>query len=154
MSMLTMGSKPDRQETLKACIAGMVDHLYKGAWGSYKNGGYQERQIDKQSVVTSGEWVTGKPITITGKGKKGPYTIHLITQVSKVDPMWLAEIAPQLSEEKAHLRPCFVPEIDAVESDTEVYFNGQLIGTYKYLDRNHPDAAEIFCSYLAGQMTI
>lgn len=154
--MRNAGSSSNREAILKACIAGMVDHLYHGSYGSYRNGGNTDRQLARESVVVGdAPWITGKPMTITGKNARGrSFTIHLITQVSKVDPNRLTEIAPQLSEEKAHLRPRYAPESDAVESDTEVYFNGQLIGTQKHLDREHLQAADIFRSWLAGEMVL
>lgn len=150
----------DRQAVLKACVAGLVDHLYHHeGCGEYRNGETGTRTLARESVLNSAdrrpEWIVGKPMAISGINKRGRrFTLSLVSQATKVDPMWLGEIAPQLIVEKAHLRPRFNPEADTVETDTEVYFNGTLVKTERCPDASHPEAAEVFCSWLAGQMVV
>src|SRR5690606_14172186 len=87
------GSSGDRQDILKACVAGMVDHLYQSSYGSYRNGGSTDRALAKESVVTgSPKWVVGLPKDIQFKDRRGYLrTLNLVAMVSAVDPAWLAD---------------------------------------------------------------
>jgi len=145
--------KASRQDVLKACVAGMVDHLYKGWYGRYTNGESTEREIARESVVSDGEWLTAKPFTITGKNRRGwPFTLNLLTQVSKVDPAWLVEVAPQLVEENTGLSPRYDANEDVVVSTTETFFNGAKVREEAVVDGEHPEAPRVFANWLASQM--
>ncbi len=144
----------ERQAVLKACVAGMVDHLYRSQYGRYTNGSSTERELARESVVRGqSEWLVGLPFDISGVGKRGrPFTLHLVGMATAVDPTWLAAVAPQLVERKTGLRPYFDPEKDSVVSTTETYFNGQKIKEEVVADPEHAEAASIFCAWLASQM--
>jgi len=146
--------KATRQDVLMACVAGMVDHLYRSdGYGSYRNGGSGTRELAKESVVSGGEWVTAKPFTISGKNARGrQFTLNLITQVTKVNPDWLTDIAPQLVEHKAGLNPRYATEEDIVVSTTQVYFNGQMVKEEAVADGQHPEAAMVFAAWFAAQI--
>ena len=94
-------STGDRHEVLMSCIAGMVDHLYKQMWSGYKNSGDTIRQIDEKTVLWSRPgWLVGFPKDIQVKDRWGGFnTINLVSMVTKVDPLWLLEIAPHLAEQ-------------------------------------------------------
>jgi len=144
----------ERQAILKACIAGMVDHLYRSQYGRYINGSPVERELARESVVRGGpEWLVGLPKDIQIKDRRGRLmTLRLVSMATAVDPTWLAEVAPQLVERKTSLRPYFDPAKDSVVSTTETYFNGQKIKEEVVTDPEHAEAANIFCTWLASQM--
>lgn len=148
------GSNGKRENILRAVCAGMVDHLFQGSWGIYQNGDGVGRELNRDSVVETTNWVVGLPFDLEIKTRRGgKMTLRLIRMVSKVDPSWLVEIAPQLAKEEHGLAPRYEPSIDSVASTTKVYFNGQLVQTVdNNVDPNHPEAANIFCAWLASQM--
>jgi hypothetical protein len=88
----------DRKQLLKACVAGMVDHLYRNdGYGGLRNGGGQ-RELARESVVArNAPWITGVPFDLAVASRRGgTFTIHLVTNATAVDPAWLIEVAPQL----------------------------------------------------------
>ena len=106
-------------------------------------------------VAGNPDWIVGLPKDISGIGKRGrSFTIHLVTMVTKVDPQWLAEVAPQLAKTETGLSPQFDVQQDSVVSTTRVHFNGQKIKEEVVTDSNHAEASTVFCQWLAGQMTV
>lgn len=153
-SHVQFGTTGNREDILRACVAGMVDHLYRSqGYGDYRNDG-GERQRDNKSVVTSSpDWIVGLPRDIQFKDRRGySRTLKLVTMISKVDPAWLVEVAPQLVEKKTGLNPRFDQEKDSVVSTTEVYFNGQKVKDEVVADSEHPQAKDVFRQWLAAQM--
>jgi hypothetical protein len=110
------------------------------------------RELGSASLVRNAEWVVGKPFDLEIKTRRGLATLHLIELASKVDPQWLAEIAPQLVEQKAGLNPCYDPAKDTVVSTTQMFFNGQLVREQTVVDGEHPEAAAIFAAWVAAQI--
>jgi len=146
--------KHDRQAILKSCIAGMVDHLFKHiGGGEYQNGGRGTRQMARESVVTNPpKWAVGLPKDIGFKNRRGvDCVLNLVSMVSTVNPMDLVEVAPQLVSDKEHLSPRYNPEMDCVESTTQIYFKNQLVVELKALDGNHEQAPDLFANWLASQ---
>lgn len=149
----------EREAILRSCVAGMVDHLYKGEYGRYRNGGSGERELAKESVVKaytgSAEWLVGLPFDISGKGARGrSFTLRLVGMATVVDPKLLAEVAPQLSEKRTGLRPTYDAKLDSVVSTTELHFNGRKVNEEVVPDPAHPQAAEVFASWLASQTVV
>jgi HrpA-like RNA helicase len=145
----------ERQAILKACVAGLVDHLYRRQYGRYVNGSSSiERELARESAVRGGpEWLVGLPKDIQIKDRRNRLmTLRLVSMATAVDPMLLAEVAPQLVELRTSLRPYFDPAKDSVVSTTETYFNGQKVREAVFADPEHPEAADIFCTWLAAQM--
>lgn len=143
------GSTGGRQDILRACVAGMVDHLFHRTYGNmYKNGGNGDRQLARESVVSSGpEWVVGQPKDIEFKDRRGYKRIlNLVSMVSKVDPLWLAEVAPQLVKIETALNPRYNVNQDSVVSTTRTIFNGQVIAEDQVPDPNHQKATELFAA--------
>lgn len=145
----------ERQAVLKACIAGLVDHLYRIHYGvRYINGSSVERELARESVVRGGpEWLVGLPKDIEVKARRGgTFMLRLVTMATAVDPTWLAEVAPQLVEKKTGLNPRYDAQKDMCVSTTQVYFNGQMVKEETVSDPEHPEAANVFCAWLASQM--
>lgn len=147
------GSTGARQDILRACVAGMVDHLFHRTYGNmYKNGGNGDRQLARESVVSSGpEWVVGQPKDIEFKDRRGYKRIlNLVSFVSKVDPLWLAEVAPQLVKIETGLNPRYNVNQDSVVSMTRTIFNGQVIAEDQVPDPNHQKATELFAAAVSS----
>jgi len=145
-----VASTDRREDILKAVCAGMVDHLFRGDYGSYQNGeDGVDRELGSASLVRGAEWLVGKPFDLQIKTRRGTMTLRLIELASKVNPMWLTEVAPQLVEEKIGLIPRYDPEKDVVVSTTKVFFNGQMLQEEIVADGAHPEAAKIFASWVA-----
>lgn len=143
-------STGDKEQILRSCVAGMVDHLFHNDYGDYRNGGHgSSRQIDKNSVVSSGEWVTGMPWDLEIKTRRGGrMTLNLITWVSKVDPEWLVEVAPQLST--SFLRN-YRWNGGKVVADEVKTFNGSEIGEeIVAVEGESQDAVQAFAIALPG----
>lgn len=145
--------KHDRQAILKSCVAGMVDHLYHGGYGEYRNGSGGTRQKARESVVSgSPEWVVGLPKDIGFKDRRGyDRVLNLVSMVSAVDPMWLAEVAPQLVRLETGLSPRFDSEKDLVVSTTQVFFKETKIKDEMIDDPAHAEAASVLVNWLASQ---
>ncbi len=138
-----MDSTGKREDILRAVLAGMVDHLYKYNYGDYQNGDGVNRRINKDSVVSGGDWIVGKPFDLEINGRYGPFTINLVTMVTKADPMILAEVAPQLVTIEAGLSPRYSVDRGCVVSTTKTLFNGMVIKEEEVDDINHPEASAI-----------
>jgi hypothetical protein len=146
------GTTGRREDILKAVCAGMVDHLYKGSYGSYRNGEGADRELGSASCVRSAEWLVGKPFDLQIKTRRGDMVLKLIELASKVNPMWLTEIAPQLVEQKTNLNPRYDAEKDIVVSTTQVFFNKQMVKEEAVADGEHPEAAKVFATWVASQV--
>lgn len=146
------GSTGRREDILKAVCAGMVDHLYKGSYRSYRNGEGLDRELGTASLVRGADWLVGNPFDLQIKTRRGEMTLKLIELASKVNPMWLTEIAPQLVEQKSGLSPCYDAQKDSVVSITQVYFNGQKVKEEVVADGQHSEAATVFAVWVARQM--
>ncbi len=147
-------SSGDREAIKKACVAGMVDHLYSRNYGEYINGDGCTRQIDRQSIASQTDWIVGLPKDIEITIKRGKMTLHLVSMVTSVDPMWLAEVAPQLVKKEFGLNPYFNDDEDSCFSTTQIHFNGQMIKEEKVGTPEHERATDVFVSWLASKMTI
>ncbi len=147
-------SSGNRENILKAVCAGMVDHLYKYSYGFWVNGDDTSRQLARESVVVRGEWIVGLPFDLQITTRRGQMMLRLVRMVTKVDPMWLADIAPQLVKIEEGADPYFDPTLDSVVSTRRVHFNGTQIREESVPVPNHPEATSVFASWLAGQMTV
>jgi len=135
------GTTGDRDSILRAVCAGMVDHLYGQLYGNkYHAAEGVARQLAMNSVVGHSQWIVGMPWDL--QARKGG-VIRLIRMVSAVDPAWMVDVAPQLARLEEGLRPSYSPERDAVVSETDLVFNGQVVKTFTVTDQAHPEAAEL-----------
>ena len=145
-------SSGNRAHILRAVCAGMVDHLFKYEFGSYKNGDSVSRELGKESVVRGADWLVGLPFDLQIQTRRGNMTLRLIRMATKVDPAILAEVAPQLTEKKTGLNPRFDSNQDCVVSTTEHWFNGARTREETVRDADHPQASTIFAEWLAAEM--
>ncbi|MFH0838460.1 MAG: helicase-related protein [Patescibacteria group bacterium] len=127
---LKQGSTGDRQAILKACVAGMVDHLYQSSgYGDYRNGDNGIRKLGRESVVQgSPEWLVGIPKDIQFRNRHNILcTMNLVSMATKVDPKWLVEVAPQLVKKRQE-RFFWNDETGEVTADEVTVFNGNDVG--------------------------
>lgn len=154
---IRFGSNGNRTDILKACVAGMVDHLYRNdGYGDYRNGGNGDRQKARESVVSgSPDWIVGLPKDIQFKNRRGYLcTLNLVSMVTQVDPMWLAEVAPQLVSIEEGLSPFYDDGNDICKSTTRTHFNGQKVKEEIVATPEHKEAADLFAGWLASKMSI
>lgn len=140
---VTFGSNGNRINILKAVCAGMVDHLYSGEYGRFRNGDDVERKLGSGSLVKGARWLVGKPVDLEIITWSGKMVLHLVELGSKVDPNWLAEVAPHLVETKTGLNPRFSAEKDCVVSTTQTFFNGTMVQEEEVADPTHPQALTV-----------
>jgi ATP-dependent helicase HrpA len=148
-------STGDREAIKKACVSGMVDHLYSRRYNGYENGDGRPREIDRQSIASHTDWIVGLPKDIEIKDRRGrSFILNLVSMVTPVDPMWLADVAPQLVQYKYGLNPYFNDDEDSCFSTTQIHFNGQVIKEEKVETPEHEKAADVFVSWLAGKIKL
>lgn len=138
---IQFGSSSNRELIKKACIAGMVDHLYRKTWSSYINGDHISRQLDKRSCLkySQPEWLVGEPYTIQCKSNGDEmHTLNLVCMATKVEIEWLQEIAAQLFSTKDSnvyydsIKDCCIVE-------RRVYFKDTLVESKTVWVQSHPD---------------
>ena len=133
----------------------MVDHLYSRRYNGYENGDGRPREIDRQSIASHTDWIVGLPKDIEIKDRRGrSFILNLVSMVTPVDPMWLADVAPQLVQYKYGLNPYFNDDEDSCFSTTQIHFNGQVIKEEKVETPEHEKAADVFVSWLAGKIKL
>ncbi len=148
-------SSGKRDDILRAVCAGMVDHLWKNVGFGYRNGDDQVRELNRGTVVYSAEWVVGLPFNLpvpVRRGAKEMITLYLVRMATKVDPKWLMEVAPQLVRQETGVNPRYDEANDCVVSDTQTYFQNQVMESYTVLSPEHPEASRVFATWLANQM--
>lgn len=146
-------STGDRQEITKSCVAGMVDHLFQKKYDGYQNGGGVRRELEKKSVLNKGrepEWITGLPWDLEVPTRRGgKTTLHLVNWASKVDPMWLVEIAPQLSKTFFRNYQYDSSEGKMTAEKVMTFNNAEIKEERIVVEESNPDAVRAFALALA-----
>ncbi|MFC1618109.1 DEAD/DEAH box helicase [Patescibacteria group bacterium] len=147
------GSSGNREMIKRACVAGMVDHLYQSqGWDEYRNGDNGDRKKARESVVTDRpEWIVGLPKDIQFKNRRGYIcTLNLVTMVTAVDPTWLADVAPQLVRTETGINPNYNRDTDTIDSTTHIFFNDQLIKKENVPTPHHESGPKVFANAFAS----
>lgn len=139
----------DRKAIKKACLAGMINHVYKNTGYGYVNGDGVSRQLDRKSCLyySGPSLVVGKPRIIEFKDSYGwKRTMDLVTIATKVSAEELKEIAPQfITEEETD---CYYSSYeDAVKVTNVTYFKDIRIAEDTKVVPNHPDYAKLKAEY-------
>lgn len=139
----------DRKAIKMACMAGMINHVYKNTGYSYVNGDGVSRQLDRKSCLhySSPSLVVGKPRIIEFEDSHGwKRTMDLVTIATKVSAEELKEIAPQfITEEETD---CYYSSYEDVVKVTKVtYFKDIRIAEDTQAVPNHPDYAKLKAEY-------
>lgn len=127
--MFSFYSSGNRENILRSICAGMIDHLYRRSSSNiyYADSSGQERIIDRISVVSDAEWIVGLPWDLEIQAQEGKKIIRQIRMASKVNPFWLAELAPHLVRIETGYRPRSNAQEGAAVPATLTYFNNFLI---------------------------
>lgn len=139
----------DRKAIKMACMAGMINHVYKNTGYSYVNGDGVSRQLDRKSCLyySSPSLVVGKPRIIEFEDSHGwKRTMDLVTIATKVSTEELKEIAPQfITEEETD---CYYSSYEDTVKVTKVtYFKDIRIAENTQTVPNHPDYAKLKAEY-------
>lgn len=140
-------SSDDRKAIKMACMAGMINHVYKNTGYGYVNGDGVSRQLDRRSCLYGPSLVVGKPRIIEFKDRYGwKRTMDLVTIATKVTAEELKEIAPQfITEEETD---CYYSSYeDAVKVTKVTYFKDIQIAEDTQTVPNHPDYAKLKAEY-------
>lgn len=145
----------DREAIKKACMAGMINHVYKNTGYGYVNGDGIYRNLDRKSCLSlsTPSLVVGKPRIIEFKDSHGwKRTMDLVTIATKVSAEELKEIAPQFikEEETDHYYSSYE---DAVKVTKVTYFKDIQIGEETHTVPNHPDYAKLKAEYESSTST-
>jgi len=148
---IRFGSTHDRESIKRACTAGMVDHLYQNRGGEYRNGKGGARQKARESVVAgTPDWIVGLPKDIEFTNTRGrKCVLNLVSMITKVDPSWLLEIAPQLAA-TTRRNYAFSTETQTVMCDLVHIFNGQEVKVEKVEANQCLDATKALADGLAA----
>ena len=134
---------PDEKKEiiLRSVAAGMIDNLYINNCGDYENGD-DERKLSRESVVdNSAKWIVGMPFNIA--------RYRLLQFCSKINPMWLPDIAPHLTETaKGDL--FWSNETQEVIQEKHIIFNGARIATQNIAADTNSDSFDLFYKALAN----
>ena len=141
----------DRNAVLKACLSGLVSHIYYGvSWSGklYDRDG-NCTQLDNNSCICGVKLVIGIPKTIEYQRYGDKYTLNLVSFASRIDVDTLIELAPNAIKEERSLR--YSPNHDAVEITTVRSFAGSEVDKCIIYDRNHPEYAKLKAKYSEGR---
>lgn len=139
----------DRKAIKMACIAGMVNHVYKNTGYGYVNGDGVYRNLERKSCLSSSNpsLVVGKPKIIEFEDSYGwKRTMDLVTIATKVSAEELKEIAPQfITEEETD---CYYSSYeDAVKVTKVTYFKDIRIAEDTKAVPNHPEYERLKTDY-------
>lgn len=126
------GSTGEREDIVKSVCAGMVDNLYERKSGSdeLSNGFSVDRSIVFDSLVKSksGSWFVGIPhdqVPRTTWGK--PKVKHQLRMVTRVNPVYLAEVAPKLARSEDISPHVWVESRGNTFCQRRVFFRGRQV---------------------------
>lgn len=145
--VVEIGYCNDRKAIKMACMAGMINHVYKNTGYGYVNGDGVSRQLDRRSCLYGPSLVVGKPRIIEFEDRYGwKRTMDLVTIATKVTAEELKEIAPQfITEEETD---CYYSSYeDAVKVTKVTYFKDIQIAEDTQTVPNHPDYAKLKAEY-------
>ena len=145
------GTTGCRENILKSICAGMVDNLYKVSYGICQNTDGDKREISTHSLVRNAVWVVGKPFNLEVKTRRGSRVIKLLDIPSKINPLWLTEVAPQLVVQKVGCDPRYNSHSDTVVSTTQTFFRGHIVMEEVVDDVTHPDASLVFAHWILAR---
>lgn len=143
---VTIKSSTNRSAIKKACLAGMIDHVFKSEYDCYVNGDGNGKKLDNHSCLNGWnrpELLVGIPRTIEFKDGWGwNRSLDLVTMATKVTIDELKEVAPQLVTQK-DTDPYYSYYNDAIKVTRKTYFKNVLINETEEVIPNHPDYARL-----------
>lgn len=146
-------STSDRESILRACVAGMVDHLFRNDYGRYLDGDSNARELGRESVIARSKWIVGMPKGIQYQTRFGLTTKQIVVMATKVEPLWLAEVAPQLVSIKQESDYWYDSEKAMVVISETTTFNGQPISSKAVQAPKCAEATEVLINSLVSCST-
>lgn len=119
-------TESEMDQLLRCIVAGQLHQL----WSVESNGEAQhltskkKRELSSGTVVKHAGLIAGRPFDLEVPLAKGLETLHLVTDVTVVDPKWLEELAPELFEVKPG-KIYFDPKVGALALQTHLKFSGR-----------------------------
>ncbi len=118
--------KEEEIEPLLRCIvAGQLDQLWavQPHGEALHLGSNQERELSSSTLVKNASIVAATPFDLEVPTPKGLQVLHLITDVTAIEPTWLEELAPHLFEVKPG-KIYYDPHFGTLVARTHLEFNG------------------------------
>lgn len=125
---LTPVTDSETEPLLQSIVAGQLHQL----WSAEPNGevthiaNKKRRELSSGSVVRHAALVAGTPFDLQVPTPKGLETLHLVTDVTAVDPEWLEDLAPHLFTVKPG-KIVFEPRTGILVERTHLKFNGRTL---------------------------
>lgn len=141
----------------KALASGLTDHVSRKSEDRGFVGPLGDFQLAYQSACPQGSELVlvGGVQKVPGRGRRGATVFtNLANLAAPVQPEWLAEVMPQLCSKKRLANHRYDPAKDIVVETEEAFFVDLKVGKTAVESIDKQAAAETFCSWLAGQMSI
>ena len=142
--IVTLSNNGDRDDILRACLTGLVSHVYAHGGEMYYCYDGSSAKLDRKSCTSwfAPSFIVGIPQTIEFKDRYGyPSSMDLIKFASKIDVQTLFELVPSTIEEEEQLR--YSTSEDAIEVTKKKLFVGHVIDVDVSFDYNHPRYQEL-----------
>ncbi|MDL2342192.1 MAG: helicase-related protein [Patescibacteria group bacterium] len=121
----------DDLPNLQRCIvAGQLHQLWatNGDGQAIHIATNKSREISSSSVVKQASLLAGTPFDLQVPTAAGLETLHLVNQLTAVDPSWLTELAPDRFTVKPG-KVYFDPKYGTLAAHTQLQYGGQLFST-------------------------
>lgn len=111
---------------LRAIIAGQLDQLWSVEPGGdvIHLGSGAERELSSGTLVRRASLIAATPFDLEIPTPRGLETLHLVTDITAVDPDWLKVLAPHIFEVKPG-KIYFDPHFGTLATRTHLSFNGR-----------------------------
>ena len=143
--IVTLSNNGDRDDILKACLSGLVSHVYAYGGEMYYCYDGSSAKLDRKSCLFSWyapSFIVGIPQTIEFKDRNGyPTSMDLVRFASKIDDQTLFELVPSAIKEEEELRYSLYE--DAIEVTKKKLFVGHVIDEYVSIEYHHPRYQEL-----------
>lgn len=125
-TQLTPVRESEVEPLLRCIVAGQLDQLWAvEPQGEVVHlGSNKRRELSSGSLVKNARLIAATPFDLEVPTPKGLQILHLVTDVTAVDPTWLEELAPHLFEVREG-KIYYDPNFGTLALRTHIQFNGQ-----------------------------
>lgn len=155
---LTAVTDAETEPLLRCIVAGQLHQLWAIEPGGEATNiaDRSTREISSGTVVRHSGLVAGIPFDLQVPTPKGLETLHLVNDVTAVDPQWLAELAPDLFEAKPG-KVYYESRFGSLATKTLLKYNGRTFETtgVPVLERSHDNQrrfVELYGAWLHNQL--
>lgn len=150
-------STGDRKAIKRACLAGIVSHVYRHVGGGYyRNGDGIERILERKSCLQDrmrSNAIVGRPKVIEFEDRWNcKRKLHLVTMATTVTVEELKEVAPQFVTEE-EIDSYYSSWEDVVKVTIRTYYKDINIGERNISVPNHPDYEKLKAEYTGNSIT-